>query len=71
MQLIAPDIAGMSTINMTVNYLDTASGDLVTRGRTLKMGRTIAVGEAICEDSQGRIVVQATGAFRIIRHKKS
>lgn len=68
---LAPDIAGMSTINMTVNYLETASGDLVARGCTVKLGRTIAFGEATCEDAHGRVVIHATGAFRIIRHKKS
>jgi len=68
---LAADIAGMSTINMTVNYLDTASGNLVARGRIVKLGRTIGVGEATCEDAHGRVVIQATGAFRMIRHKKA
>ncbi len=68
---LTPDIAGMSTINMTVNYLDVASGDLIARGRSVKVGRTIAVGEATCEDTHGRVVIQATGAFRMIRPKKS
>ena len=67
---LAPGIAGMSTINMTVNYLDTASGDLVARGRAIKIGRTIGVGEATCETADGRVVMQATGAFRLIGHKK-
>ena len=68
---LAPDMAGMSTINMTVNYLDTASGNLTARGRTLKFGRTIGVGEATCETEDGRVVVLATGAFRMIRPKKA
>lgn len=66
---LRPDLAGLSTINITVNYLDTASGDLVARGKALKVGSSIAVGEATCETDDGRIVVQATGAFRLIRHK--
>ncbi len=67
---LAPDIAGLSTINMTVNYVETARGDLVARGRVIKVGRTIAVGEATCETADGTVCVQATGAFRIIRHRK-
>ena len=67
----ATEIAGMSTISMTVNYLDIASGNLVARGRTVKLGRTIAVGEATCEDSRGRVVIHATGTFRMIRPKKA
>ena len=65
----APDVAGLSTINMTVNYLDTASGNLTARGRIIKLGRTIGVGEATCENADGRLVVQATGTFRLIRPK--
>lgn len=64
-----PELAGMSTINMTVNYLDTARGDLIARGRAVKIGRTIAVGEATCETTDGRIAVQATAAFRMIPHR--
>ena len=65
----APGIAGLSTINMTVNYLDTASGNLTARGRIIKVGRTIGVGEATCENADGRLVVQATGTFRLIQSK--
>lgn len=66
---LKPDLAGMSTINMTVNYLDTASGDLTARGRAVKVGSTIGIGEATCETADGRVVVHATGAFRMIRHR--
>ena len=68
---LKPELAGMSTINMTVNYLDTAGGSLITRGRAIKIGRTIGVGEATIETDDGRVVVQATGAFRMIRPKKA
>lgn len=66
---MTPELAGMSTINMTVNYLDTASGNLIARGRAIKVGGTIAVGEATCETADGRIAVQATATFRMIRRK--
>lgn len=68
---LTPDIAGMSTINMTVNYLDTASGNLVARGRTIKRGRSISVGEATVETADGRVAVHATGTFRMIQHSKT
>jgi uncharacterized protein (TIGR00369 family) len=68
---VAKDVAGMSTVNMTINYLDTASGDLVARGKAMKIGRTIAVGEATCETADGRVVAHGTGAFRLIGHRKS
>lgn len=66
---LRPELAGLSTINLTVNYLDTASGDLIARGKALKVGGSIAIGEATCETEDGRVVVQASGAFRLIRHK--
>lgn len=68
---LAPDIAGLSTINMTVNYLESAHGALVARGRALKVGRTIAVAEATCETEDGTVAVQATATFRVIRHRKT
>ena len=63
------ELAGMSTINMTVNYLEPASGNLIARGRAIKVGGSIGIGEATCETEDGRVVAQATGAFRMIRHK--
>ena len=67
----APGIAGLSTINMTVNYLEPASGDLIARGRAIKVGGSIGIGEFTCETTDGRLVATATGAFRMIRHKQS
>lgn len=66
---LRPDLAGLSTINMTVNFLDTANGNLIARGKALKVGGSIAIGEATCETEDGRPVVQASAAFRLIRHK--
>ena len=63
------DIAGMSTISLTINYLEPAAGDLVARGKAVKVGGTIGVGEATCEMADGTVVMQATGIFRMIRHK--
>lgn len=64
------DLAGLSTINMTVSYLEPASGSVIARGRAVKVGGSIAFAEATCETEDGTIVVQATGAFRMIRHKQ-
>ena len=68
---LTPGIAGLSTINMTVNYIETARGDLVAEGRAVKVGGSIGFGETDIKDAGGRTVAQATAAFRIIRHKPS
>lgn len=68
---VRSDLAGLSTINMTVNYLDPASGNIIARGWTLKVGGIIALAEATCEMENGRIVAQATGSFRMIRNKQA
>jgi uncharacterized protein (TIGR00369 family) len=60
------DIAGLSTITMTVNYLEPGRGALIARGKVIRSGRSIAVGEARAEDAQGRIVATASAAFRVI-----
>ena len=67
---LRPELAGMSTINMTVTYLEPATGDLIARGRAVKVGGSIGIGEATCETADGRVIAQATGAFRMIRHKQ-
>ena len=68
---LKPELAGMSTISMTVNYLEPASGNLTARGRAVKVGGTIGIGEATCELDDGTIVANATGSFRMIRPKRA
>jgi acyl-CoA thioesterase len=49
-----------STVEMKVNYLRPGlQGKFRCRSRILKMGKTLAFGEAVLRDSHGRIV--ATG----------
>lgn len=68
---LTPDFAGTSTVQMSINYLEPATGRLTARGRVIKLGRTLGVAEATVEDEGGRAVVHATGSFRMIRHKKA
>jgi uncharacterized protein (TIGR00369 family) len=63
----ADGIAGLSTISMTVNFLDAAQGTVIAKGRVLRVGRTIGVAEATVETEDGRVVVHASGSFRLIR----
>ena len=68
---LRPELRGSSTISMTVNYLETAAGRIHARGKAIRVGGSIAVAEATCESEDGRILVHATGSFRMIRHKEA
>ena len=59
-------VAGLSTISMTINYLDPGQGALTATGKVTKFGRTIAIAEAQVHAEDGSLVVQASGAFRLI-----
>ncbi|HXF54348.1 MAG TPA: PaaI family thioesterase [Hyphomicrobiaceae bacterium] len=63
-----PGAWGLSTISMTVNYLAPGRGALAARGRLVRAGTTIAVGEAEVEGADGAQVARASGIFRIIRN---
>lgn len=65
------DLAGVATINMTINYLEPATGTVIARGTASKVGGSIGIGEATCESEDGRILVQGSGAFRLIGHRKT
>ena len=58
---------GMSTISMTVNYLDVARGDLTAHARADRVGRTTGFGSAVVRDTAGKLVATGQGTFRIIR----
>ena len=68
---LRPELRGSSTISITVNYLETASGQILARGKAIRVGGSIAVAEATCEAEDGRVLVHATGSFRMIRHKEA
>ncbi|MEQ8353989.1 MAG: PaaI family thioesterase [Kiloniellaceae bacterium] len=61
------DFRGISTMTMTVNYLDVARGDLTAEGRAERVGKTAAFASAEVRDKAGKLVATGQGAFRIIR----
>ena len=61
------DYRGLSTISMTVNYLDVARGDLTAHGTAARVGKTTAFGSAEVRDMAGKLVATGQGSFRIIR----
>ncbi len=51
-----PDV-GMTTVDLKINYLAPASsGKVIARGKRIKMGKTLGLGEATVLDSSGRVL---------------
>jgi uncharacterized protein (TIGR00369 family) len=57
---------GAATISLTVNYVGTARGTLIARGRAIRVGRTIASAEALAVDASDTLVAHAVATLRII-----
>jgi len=62
-----PELKGLATISMTVNFLVPARGDMTAIGKVVKSGRTIGWCECRIVDSQGQLVATASATYRIIR----
>lgn len=58
------------TVEIKVNFLAPVTGGMLeARGRIIKGGRSVAVGEAEVTDAQGRLMAKALGTF-VIRERK-
>jgi len=52
---------GMTTVDLKINYLAPASsGRLIGRGRCIKLGRNLGLGEAVVENDQGKLLAHGT-----------
>jgi uncharacterized protein (TIGR00369 family) len=60
------DGEGATTVSLTVTYAGPGRGTLVARGRTLRLGRTIATVEADVTDANDDLVAHAIATMRII-----
>jgi uncharacterized protein (TIGR00369 family) len=56
----------VATINLNINYLATANGELTARGKLVRAGTTIAYLEGEITRPDGEIVARATANYRII-----
>jgi uncharacterized protein (TIGR00369 family) len=58
---------GLTTVEMKLNYLaPAAKGKMVARGRCIKLGKTLALGEAGITDGGGRLLAHGTATMMII-----
>jgi uncharacterized protein (TIGR00369 family) len=61
------DDTRMFTVDIKVNYLAPASaGRLIAKGKSVKIGRTLCLGEAAVESGEGRILAHGTATMMIV-----
>ncbi len=64
--LVGPDEVMAGTAELNVSYLRPALGDVVvTEGRVLKKGRSLAVVDVDCSDGKGRLFAKGRAQYAI------
>ena len=62
----AEDI-GLTTVEIKLNYLAPVSGGhLIARGKSIRVGKTICLGEASVEDDKGDLVAHGTSTMMVL-----
>jgi uncharacterized protein (TIGR00369 family) len=58
---------GLTTVEMKLNYLAPAQkGKLVAQGRCIRMGKTLALGEAQVKDGEGNLVAHGIATMMVV-----
>jgi uncharacterized protein (TIGR00369 family) len=58
---------GLTTVELKLNFLaPCSSGRLIARGRSLRLGKTIGLGEASVEDERGTLLAHGTSTTMIL-----
>ena len=61
------EIVGLTTIELKINYLSPVSkGRLIGKGKSIKIGKTICLGEASIEDEKGDLVAHGTSTLMVL-----
>ena len=59
---------GMTTVEMKLNYLAPASkGAMIARGKSIRIGKTLCLGEASIENEKGLLLAHGTSTMMILR----
>lgn len=62
--------AGLTSVDLKLNFLSpAASGKLITKGRQIKMGKTLGYAEAQVTDETGKILAHGTSTIMILQGK--
>lgn len=58
----------MTTVEIKLNFLAPAStGRLIAKGRSIKVGETLCLGEALIEDERGTLLAHGTSTMMALR----
>ena len=57
---------GVATMNMNINYLAPARGEIVCKGTVIKRGRSIMFTEAEVFGEDGELACRASGSYRVL-----
>ena len=62
---------GMTTVEMKLNYLAPASeGVMIAKGRKIRVGKTLCLGEAMIENETGMLLAHGTATLMILKDLK-
>ena len=62
---------GMTTVEMKLNYLSPASdGRLIAKGKGIRLGKTLCLGEALIENEDGHLLAHGTATMMILKDLK-
>jgi uncharacterized protein (TIGR00369 family) len=58
---------GMTTVELKLNYLEPASeGILIARGKSLRVGKSLCLGEASVENEEGALIAHGTSTMMLL-----
>ncbi len=58
---------GLTTVEIKINYLaPIQKGKLIATGRCIKMGKTIALGEAVVKDEGEKLIAHGTATMMVV-----
>ncbi|MCJ7785633.1 MAG: PaaI family thioesterase, partial [Desulfobacterales bacterium] len=61
------DGMGLTTVEIKVNFLaPVQKGKLVAKGRCIKIGKTLALGEAYINSAEGNLIAHGTATMMIV-----
>ena len=61
------ETVGLTTVEIKLNYLAPVSaGRLIAKGKCIKVGKSICLGEASVEDDKGNLVAHGTSTMMIL-----